>query len=41
MFASDVGVSQSEPACRIYVPFQRVNDVIHRRWAVSASTALS
>jgi len=39
-FLEDFGVSQSELARRIYVPFQRVNDVIHGRRAVSASTAL-
>jgi antitoxin HigA-1 len=39
-FLQDRGVSQSELARRIHVPFQRVNDVIHGRRAVSASTAL-
>jgi addiction module HigA family antidote len=37
---SDFGVSQSELARRIGVPFQRVNDVVHARRAVTASTAL-
>jgi addiction module HigA family antidote len=39
-FFEDVGVSQSELARRIGVPFQRVNDVVHGRRAVTASTAL-
>lgn len=33
-------MSQSELARRIGVPFQRVNDVVHARRAVTASTAL-
>jgi addiction module HigA family antidote len=36
----DFRVSQSELARRIGVPFQRVNDVVHARRAVTASTAL-
>lgn len=36
----DLGVSQSELARRIGVPFQRVNDVVNGRRAVTASTAL-
>ena len=36
----DLGVSQSELARRIHVPFQRVNDVVNGRRAVTASTAL-
>lgn len=39
-FLDDFGVSQSELARRIGVPFQRVNDVVHARRAVTASTAL-
>ncbi len=39
-FLEDHGVSQSELARRIHVPFQRVNDVIHGRRAVTASTAV-
>ena len=39
-YLEDVGVSQSELARRIAVPFQRVNDVIHGRRAMTASTAL-
>jgi addiction module HigA family antidote len=33
-------MSQSELARRIQVPFQRVNDVVHGRRAVTPSTAL-
>lgn len=36
----DFGISQSELARRIHVPFQRVNDVIHGRRALTPSTAL-
>lgn len=39
-FLEDIGVSQSELARRIGVPFQRVNDVVNGRRAVTASTAL-
>jgi addiction module HigA family antidote len=39
-FLEDVGVSQSELARRILVPFQRVNDVVHGRRALTPSTAL-
>ena len=39
-FLADAGVSQSELARRIDVPFQRVNDVVNGRRAVTASTAL-
>lgn len=39
-FIEDLGLSQSEVARRIHVPFQRVNDVIHRRRAMTPSTAL-
>jgi addiction module HigA family antidote len=39
-FLEDFGVSQSELARRIHVPFQRVNDVIHGRRALTASTAV-
>jgi addiction module HigA family antidote len=39
-YLQDAGVSQSELARRIDVPFQRVNDVIHGRRAMTASTAL-
>ncbi len=39
-FLEDYGISQSELARRIHVPFQRVNDVIHGRRAVTASTAI-
>jgi len=37
---ADLGISQSELARRIQVPFQRVNDVVHGRRAVTPSTAL-
>lgn len=39
-FLEDLGMSQSELARRIHVPFQRVNDVIHGRRAITPSTAL-
>ena len=39
-FIQDLGLSQSEVARRIHVPFQRVNDVIHGRRAMTPSTAL-
>jgi antitoxin HigA-1 len=39
-FLEDHGVSQSELARRIHVSFQRVNDVIHGRRAMTASTAV-
>jgi len=39
-YLEDAGVTQSELARRIGVPFQRVNDVIHGRRALTASTAL-
>ena len=39
-YLDDFGVSQSELARRIHVPFQRVNDVVHGRRAVTASTAV-
>ena len=39
-FVEDLGISQSELARRIHVPFQRVNDVIHGRRAMTPSTAL-
>lgn len=39
-FLEDLGISQSELARRIHVPFQRVNDVIHGRRAMTPSTAL-
>lgn len=39
-FLEDLGISQSELARRIQVPFQRVNDVIHGRRAMTPSTAL-
>ena len=39
-FLDDFGISQSELARRIHVPFQRVNDVIHQRRAMTPSTAL-
>ena len=39
-FDEDLGISQSELARRIHVPFQRVNDVIHGRRAMTPSTAL-
>lgn len=39
-FIEDLGLSQSEVARRIHVPFQRVNDVIHGRRAMTPSTAL-
>ena len=39
-YIEDSGVSQSELARRIGVPFQRVNDVIHGRRVMTASTAL-
>ena len=39
-FVDDLGISQSELARRIHVPFQRVNDVIHGRRAMTPSTAL-
>jgi addiction module HigA family antidote len=39
-YLEDAGVSQSELARRIGVPFQRVNDVMHGRRAMTASTAL-
>jgi addiction module HigA family antidote len=39
-FLEDLGVSQSELARRIHVPFQRVNDVVNGRRAITASTAL-
>jgi antitoxin HigA-1 len=39
-FLEDFGVSQSELARRIHVPFQRINDVVHGRRAMTASTAV-
>jgi addiction module HigA family antidote len=36
----ELGISQSELARRIHVPFQRINDVINGRRAVTVSTAL-
>jgi antitoxin HigA-1 len=39
-FVQDLGISQSELARRIQVPFQRVNDVVHGRRAMTPSTAL-
>ena len=39
-FLDDLDVTQSELARRIDVPFQRVNDVVNGRRAVTASTAL-
>jgi len=39
-FLEGLGISQSELARRIQVPFQRVNDVVHGRRAVTPSTAL-
>lgn len=39
-FLEDLGVSQSELARRIHVPFQRINDVVNGRRAITASTAL-
>lgn len=39
-YLEDTGVTQSELARRIGVPFQRINDVVHGRRAVTASTAL-
>jgi addiction module HigA family antidote len=39
-FIEDLGISQSELARRIHVPFQRVNDVVHGRRAMTPSTAL-
>jgi antitoxin HigA-1 len=39
-FLEDMGISQSELARRIQVPFQRVNDVVHGRRAMTPSTAL-
>jgi len=39
-FLEDADLSQSELARRIHVPFQRVNDVIHGRRAMTAGTAL-
>ena len=39
-FIDDLAISQSELARRIRVPFQRVNDVIHGRRAMTPSTAL-
>jgi addiction module HigA family antidote len=39
-YLEDSDVSQSELARRIGVSFQRVNDVIHGRRAMTASTAL-
>ena len=39
-FLADFGISQSELARRIQVPFQRVNDVVHGRRAMTPSTAL-
>ena len=39
-FVHDLGMSQSELARRIHVPFQRVNDVIHGRRSMTPSTAL-
>ena len=39
-FIEDLGISQSELARRIKVPFQRVNDVVHGRRAMTPSTAL-
>jgi addiction module HigA family antidote len=38
-FLEDLGVTQSELARRIQVPFQRVNDVSHGRRAITPSTA--
>ena len=39
-FIHDLGLSRSEVARRIHVPFQRVNDVMHGRRAMTPSTAL-
>jgi addiction module HigA family antidote len=39
-FLDEKGISQSELARRIKVPFQRVNDVVHGRRALTPSTAL-
>lgn len=39
-FLDDLGIGQSELARRIQVPFQRVNDVVHGRRAMTPSTAL-
>jgi addiction module HigA family antidote len=39
-FLEDFDVSQSELARRIHVPFQRINDVVHGRRAMTASTAV-
>ncbi len=39
-YLDDSDVSQSELARRIGVSFQRVNDVVHGRRAMTASTAL-
>ena len=39
-FLEDFGISQSELARRIKVSFQRVNDVVHGRRAMTPSTAL-
>ena len=39
-YLEDLGISQSELARRIQVSFQRVNDVVHGRRAMTPSTAL-
>ena len=39
-FLEDLAISQAGLARRIQVPFQRVNDVVHGRRAMTPSTAL-
>ena len=39
-FLQPLGITQSELATAIHVPFQRVNEVVRRRRGVSPSTAL-
>ena len=39
-FLEPLGITQSELATAIHVPFQRVNEVVRRRRGVTPSTAL-
>ena len=39
-FLNPMGITQRQLADAIHVPYQRVNEIIHRRRGVSASTAL-
>ncbi len=39
-FLKPMGISQQELADAIQVPFQRINDIVHKRRGISPSTAL-